>query len=91
MKTLEVSEAVAPLADYLRRPDALPLILTVDGEPVAALVSMAQADLETAALRTSPEFYRILEQSRVRHEAEGGVSTEEMRRRLGLEQQARGA
>ena len=33
---------------------------------------------------TSPRFQAIIERSRERHRREGGISTEEMRRRLGV-------
>jgi tetratricopeptide (TPR) repeat protein len=43
-------------------------------------------DAETIALANNPKFLEILERSRQRHQAEGGISLEEMRRRLGLDQ-----
>lgn len=43
------------------------------------------ADLETVTLSTSPEFIDLIERSRARLRAEGGISPEEMRRQLGLE------
>jgi antitoxin (DNA-binding transcriptional repressor) of toxin-antitoxin stability system len=66
--------------------------LTVGGRPVAilqplvpmVLVEDEEADLETVALSTHPQFLELIERSRQRHQAEGGISSEEMRRRLGL-------
>jgi prevent-host-death family protein len=83
MKTLEVRRATAPLADYVQRVRKEPVILTVDGKPVAALVSIKKADLEAVALGTHPDFLALIERSRARQRAEGGISSEEMRRRLG--------
>ena len=42
-------------------------------------------DEETVALANNPKFLEILERSRARYKAEGGISLEEMRRRLGLD------
>ncbi len=90
MKTLEMAKATAPLAEYARDVNREPVILTVRGKPVAALVSVENADLETITLSTHPEFIALIERSRARHKAEGGVSSEEMRRRLGVKKTPRG-
>jgi len=84
MKTLEMAKATAPLAEYARDVSKEPVILTVDGRPVAALVPIENADLETVALSTHPQFLALIERSRARQKAEGGISSENMRRRLGL-------
>lgn len=84
MKTLEVRRATAPLADYVRRASKGAVILTVNGKPVAALVSIKKADLETVGLGTHPDFLALIERSRARQRAEGGISADDMRRRLRL-------
>ncbi|MCL0074055.1 DUF433 domain-containing protein [Dehalococcoidia bacterium] len=56
------------------------------GKPVAALVAIENADMETVSLSANPGFLSLIERSRVRQQAEGGISSEEMRRRLGLSQ-----
>ena len=66
------------------------LILTVRGKPIAALVSVENADVETVTLSTHPQFIALIERSRARQKAEGGISSEEMRRRLGLKKTTRG-
>lgn len=91
MKTLEMAEATAPLAEYAREVGKGPLILTVGGKPVAALVPIKNVDLETATLSTHPPFLALIERSRERQKAEGGISTAEMRHRLGLKQTRRAA
>ena len=53
-----------------------------NGRPVAVLLPVEGADLETVSLSLNPQFLAILERSRARQIAEGGVSAEEMRRRL---------
>jgi antitoxin (DNA-binding transcriptional repressor) of toxin-antitoxin stability system len=84
MKTLEVAQATASLAEYARDVKAEPVILTVDGKPVAALVAIENADAETTALSTNPEFLALIERSRTHQASKGGISGTEMRRRLGL-------
>jgi len=86
MKILEQSEATAPLADYAKDPDQEPLILHVGGQPVAALMAIENADGETISLSNNPMFLAILERSRKRLREEGGISSDEMRRGLGLPQ-----
>lgn len=89
MKTVEMQKATAPLAEYARNMKGEPVILTVEGEPVAALVAIENTDLETASLSTNTEFIALIERSRARQKAEGGTSGEEMRRRLGLRKSRR--
>jgi antitoxin (DNA-binding transcriptional repressor) of toxin-antitoxin stability system len=83
MKTLEVAQATAPLADYARDMKNEPLILTMNGTPVAALIPLENADIETVTLSTHPQFLALIERSRTRQKTAGGISSEEMRRRLG--------
>ena len=90
MKTLEIAKATAPLAEYARDVSREPVILTVRGKPIAALVSVENADLETITLSTHPQFIALIERSRARQRAEGGISSEEMRRRLGAQKKTRG-
>jgi len=82
MKTVELAKATAPLADYARDVSKEPVILTSGGKPVAALVAIENADLETVTLSTHPQFLALIERSRARQKAEGGISSKEMRRRL---------
>ncbi len=90
MKTLELVQATAPLAEYVRELNEEPVILTFDGKPFAALVSIQNADWETVSLSTNPQFIALIERSRARQKAEGGISSAEMRHRLGLEETTRG-
>ena len=83
MKTLEISQATAPLADYAREVREEPVVVTMDGKPIAALVAIENADAETVKLSTNPDFLALIERSRARQRADGGISSNEMRRRLG--------
>ena len=84
MKTVEMAKAKAPLADYAHDLRNEPVILTEGGRPVAALVSLENADLETATLSTNPKFLALIERARTRQKAEGGLTSAQVRRRLGL-------
>lgn len=84
MRTLDVAQATAPLAEYVEDVSKGPVIVTIDGKPVAALVSIENADLETVTLSTHPRFMALIERSRTRQRTEGGISAQELRRRLGI-------
>lgn len=84
MKVIRIEEATRSLADYACEGDAEAVVVTIDGKPVAALMPLENADLETVSLSTNPKFMRIIERSRKRHRKEGGISSAEMRRRLGI-------
>lgn len=79
-----MAQATAPLAEYGQDLYKEPMILTVNGRPVAALVSIENADIETVTLSTHPQFLALVERARVRQKVEGGISATEMRQRLGL-------
>jgi prevent-host-death family protein len=87
MKTVELDQATASLAEYAREVKSEPVLLTEHGHPVAALLSLENVDEESLSLSANPQFLEIIEQSRARLAAEGGISSDEMRRRFGLEQQ----
>jgi prevent-host-death family protein len=83
MTTLEMSRAKEALAAYARRVATTgTIVLTSRGQPVAALVSIKNADKETVTLSTSAQFMALIERSRARQKEQGGLSGEEMQRRL---------
>ncbi|HUT56188.1 MAG TPA: type II toxin-antitoxin system Phd/YefM family antitoxin [bacterium] len=82
MKTVEAAEAKSSLGEYAKKAKNEPVIVTARGKPVAVLVSIHNADLETVSMSNNPGFLALIERSRTRHITEGGISTEEMRRRL---------
>jgi PHD/YefM family antitoxin component YafN of YafNO toxin-antitoxin module len=84
MRTIELAEATASLADYADKLGTEPVILTHDGKPVAALISLENVDLETVSLSTNPQFIEIIEKARAQYKREGGISAQEVRRRLDL-------
>ena len=66
--------------------------LTIEGKPVAVLQPLVplvliggeEVDLEAVTLSIQPQFLALIERSRRRHKVEGGISSAEMRRRLGI-------
>ncbi len=82
MKVIEQTQATDSLADYASRIDSGPVVVTSHGQPVAALVPIENADLETVSLSTNRGFLDLIERSRSRVRAEGAISREEMRRRF---------
>ena len=83
MRTIEVAKATASLGKYAQEVAQEPVVLTVNGKPVAALVPIENADMETVTLSNHPQFFALIERSRTRHKTEGGISSSEMRHRLG--------
>ena len=84
MRTLEVTDSTSSLAQCIRGVKKKPVILTRKGKPVAAIVSIEDADWETIRLSLNPKFIALIEQSRAQLRTEGGISSAEVRRRLGL-------
>jgi prevent-host-death family protein len=82
MKQVSVEGANSPLSEYVKEAKKEDLIVTRKGKPVAALVSITRADLESLKVSSNPRFQAIIERSRKREQAEGGISEEEIRRRL---------
>jgi antitoxin (DNA-binding transcriptional repressor) of toxin-antitoxin stability system len=82
MKTVEKQDATRSLADYTADIQGGPVVVTDHGRPVAALVQIENADLETVALSTNRTFLHLIERSRSRVQAEGGLSSDEMRKRF---------
>jgi len=82
VKVIEKQEATRSLADYASEVYDEPVVVTDHGQPVAALVPIENADLETVSLSTNRRFLDLIERSRSRVREEGGVSSEEMRRRF---------
>jgi prevent-host-death family protein len=82
MKTVEISKATLLLSDYTKEIEKGPVVVTKAGKPVAVLVGIPNADVETVSLSDNPRFVALIERSRARQKSEGGISSEEMRRRL---------
>jgi prevent-host-death family protein len=82
MKIVETSDASGTLAEYAAQIAAGPIIVTNQGRPVAALVPIENADLETVTLSTNLEFLELIERSRSSVRNGGTISSAEMRKKF---------
>ncbi|MGK7905154.1 MAG: type II toxin-antitoxin system Phd/YefM family antitoxin [Hormoscilla sp.] len=82
MRKVEISEAEAPWAEYVQ--DREPIVLTRDGQPVAAVVPIEGIDLETLMVSMNPNFIDIIERSRQSQKEHGRIFLEEVRQELGI-------
>ena len=80
MKKIELTEATKPLAEYVKEMDGMSLMIMYKGVALAALVPMDNADYESVALGSDPEFIAILEKSRTSVREGRVYTTEEMRK-----------
>jgi antitoxin (DNA-binding transcriptional repressor) of toxin-antitoxin stability system len=84
LKAIDVRDAAEGLNVHVSRLKGQPLVVTDGGTPVAVLIPVEGMDLEDLSLGTDPDFLDLLEQSRRRAREGGTISSEEMRRRLGI-------
>ncbi|HAG85260.1 MAG TPA: hypothetical protein DCL61_29970 [Cyanobacteria bacterium UBA12227] len=80
MKTVEISEIVSLLENYDKTKQ--PLILTRNGQPIAALFPVEDIDMETLSLSLNPKFISLIEESRKSQEEEGRIFLEDIQIRL---------
>jgi hypothetical protein len=64
MKTIELSRASRPLAEYARELKDDIMIVADGRRPVAAVVPLKGVDRESLALSAHPEFMELIERSR---------------------------
>jgi PHD/YefM family antitoxin component YafN of YafNO toxin-antitoxin module len=83
MKTVDLAKASKSLPAYAHDLSEEPVILTVDGEPVAALVSLKNVNRESLVLSTSPAFLRLMQAAREELAKGDSVSLEEIKREPG--------
>ena len=84
MKKVEMNDATGELGQYAAHVEEGPVVVTDHGRPVAALVPVENTDMETVSLCTNARFMDLIERSRNRQKAEGGIASAEMRRRLDI-------
>ena len=76
MRTVEISEIASLLENYEKT--ERPLIITRNGQPIAALFSVEDIDGETLSLSINQKFIRIIEESRKSQEEEGRIFLEDI-------------
>ena len=84
MTKVELKKASGSLSKYAQKARKAPIIVVKAGKPFAAVVPIRNADNETVSLSMNRKFLAIIERSRSRLKKEGGISSDEIRRRLGL-------
>jgi hypothetical protein len=82
MKTLDIDKATLSLANYAMKTINDSILITKNGKPLAALVGIHNADMETITLSNHPDFLGLIAKSRTHHKINGGISHEEMLSRL---------
>lgn len=76
MRTVEISEIASLMENYDKT--ELPLILTRNGQPVAALFSVEDIDMETLGISMNPKFITIIEESRKSQKEEDRIFLEDI-------------
>lgn len=76
MRKIEISEIASVLENYGK--NELPLILIRNGQPVAALFSVEDVDMETLSISINPKFINIVEESRKSQKEEGRIFLEDI-------------
>ena len=82
--TIDITEAHHPLADYIRHLESEPTVVMREGKPFAVVMSVDDIDMESLSLSTNPQFMAIIEQARATHTPGTGMSSDEVRKQLGL-------
>jgi len=88
MKTIKLSEASRPLAEYASELDGDIVVVTQRNRPIAAVVSLKTADREVLSLNSNPQFLKIIQRSRRDFAAGRSRSLAEVRELLGLRRRA---
>lgn len=88
MKTIKLSDASRPLAEYATELDDDIVVVTQRNRPIAAVVSLKNADREVLSLNGSPKFLKIIQRSRRDFAVGRSRSLAEVRELFGLHRRA---
>ena len=80
MKTIQLSNASRPLAEYARELNDEILVVRDPRGPIAAVVPLKAVDRESLALSAHPEFLDLIARSRAQFAAGQTLTLEEMKR-----------
>ena len=86
MKTIKLSKASRPLAEYAAALRDEIVVLTEGNRAVAAIVPLKKADRESVVLSGHPEFLRVIERSRADFRSGRVISLEAMKDELKVQQ-----
>ncbi len=85
MKIIELTTAHKPLSEYAQEFGEQVIVLTLHQEPIAAIVSLREADRESLTLSMNPEFMEIIDRARAEFTAGKKLTLEEMKRQFSEE------
>lgn len=80
MKTIKLSKASRPLAEYAKELKEEIVVLTEGSKPVAAVVPLKHVDRESLALSAHPEFLELVARARREFATGKTLSFEEVKR-----------
>lgn len=89
MKVLPLEETNLTVPDLAELVKEGPVILTRNGQPWMTVRDVSGSDWESISLASNPRFMALIEESRRSYREEGGVRLEDLRRELGLDDEAR--
>ncbi len=89
MKVLPLEETTLTVPDLAELVKEGPVILTRNGQPWMTVKDASGSDWESISLASNPQFMALIEESRRLHREKGGIGLDDIRRELGLEEEAR--
>jgi hypothetical protein len=84
MKTIHVGEKAPTMNELVEQLKTEPILLRSASGRTFVLAEVDEADAEALALAHSDQFRQIIERSRTRAQQEGWLTTEQLRKQLGL-------
>jgi hypothetical protein len=82
MRSVELTKAPQALRRHAAELSHGPLVLTRGGKAVAVMVSVRESDLESFLVSESPAFKRIVRKSCASYRRSGGLTRDELEKRL---------
>ncbi len=86
MKVVPLGEAKNDLSAYVKEAQRDRVLVTRHGKPAALIIGVVGQEFEDLMTRSDPEFWQMIE---ARRTASKTISSDEMRRRLGLSRRRR--
>lgn len=86
MKVVPLGQAKNELSSYVEEAQHDRVLVTRHGKPAALIIGVVGEDFEDLMTRSDPEFWQMIE---ARRAASKTISSDEMRRRLGLAKRRR--
>jgi hypothetical protein len=84
MKVVPLEETTLTVPELVELVKEGTVILTRNGQPMLAVKNVSGSDWESVSLASNPQFIAIIEESRRSYQEGGGVSLDELRRKLGM-------